>query len=49
MHRNPVRRSLVLRPEEWLWAASDITPMANAGPIPVNEIRRAELRIRKIF
>ncbi len=48
MHRNPVQRGLVRKPEEWLWSSFRHYAYGEAGPVVVNEIRRAELHIRKI-
>ena len=48
MHRNPVQRGLVRQPEEWLWSSFRHYAYGEAGPVVVNEIRRAELHIRKI-
>jgi hypothetical protein len=31
MHRNPVKRGLVLEPEQWAWRLSGITPMEVAA------------------
>ena len=48
MHRNPVRRGLVLEPEEWLWSSFRHYAYGEPGPVLVNEARTAELNIRKI-
>jgi putative transposase len=48
MHQNPVRRGLVVRAEDWLWSSSRYYAYGESGPVVVNEIRRAELHIRKI-
>jgi putative transposase len=48
MHRNPVKRGLVLEPEEWRWSSFRHYAYAEAGPVVVNEPQKAELRIRKI-
>ena len=48
MHRNPVQRGLVLKPEEWLWSSFRHYSYGEPGPVLVNESRRAELHIRKI-
>jgi len=49
MHRNPVKRELVLEPQQWPWSSfrhyADSEPY---GPVLVNEPQRAELRIRKV-
>jgi putative transposase len=48
MHHNPVRRGLVLNPEEWLWSSFHHYDYGERGPVLVNEIRKADLHIRKI-
>ena len=48
MHRNPVQRGLVLKPEEWLWSSFRHYAYGEPGPVLVNETQKAELRIRKI-
>jgi putative transposase len=48
MHRNPVQRGLVLKPEEWLWSSFRHYAYGDRGPVLVNETQKAELRIRKI-
>jgi putative transposase len=48
MHRNPVQRGLVLKPEDWLWSSFRHYAYGEPGPVLVNETRRAEFHIRKI-
>jgi putative transposase len=48
MHRNPVQRGLVLKPEEWLWSSFRHYAYSEPGPVLVNETPKAELHIRKI-
>jgi putative transposase len=48
MHRNPVQRGLVLKPEDWLWSSFRHYAYGEPGPVLVNETVKAELRIRKI-
>jgi putative transposase len=48
MHRNPVQRGLVLKPEEWLWSSFRHYAYGERGPVLVNETQKAELQIRKI-
>lgn len=48
MHRNPVKRGLVLEPEQWMWSSSRYYSYGELGPVAVNEPQRAELRVRKI-
>jgi putative transposase len=47
MHRNPVQRGLVLEPQQWLWSSFRHYAYGERGPVLFNEIRKAELRIRK--
>ena len=44
IHRNPVRRGLVLEPEEWRWSSYRSYAYGEPGPVLVNEQRRAELK-----
>ena len=48
MHRNPVKRGLVLEPQEWAWSSFRHYAHDESGPVVVNEPQKAELRIRKI-
>ena len=48
IHRNPVKRGLVLEPEQWIWSSSRYYSYRDPGPVVVNEPQRAELRVRKI-
>jgi hypothetical protein len=48
MHRNPVQRGLVLRPEDWLWSSFRHYAYGERGPVLVNGTQKAELHIRKI-
>ena len=48
MHRNPVKRGLVLAPEEWAWSSYRHYAYDEDGPVLVNEPQRAELTVRKI-
>ncbi len=48
MHRNPVQRGLVLKPEDWLWSSFRHYAYGERGPVLVNETLKAELAIRKI-
>jgi putative transposase len=48
MHRNPVQRGFVLKPEEWLWSSFRHYAYGEPGPVLVNETRPAKLQIRKI-
>jgi putative transposase len=48
MHRNPVKRGLVLEPGQWEWSSYRHYASGEPGPVVVNEQRKAELRVRKI-
>lgn len=48
MHRNPVKRGLVLEPQQWAWSSFRHYAEGLRGPVLVNEEKRAELRVRKI-
>lgn len=48
MHRNPVKRGLVLDPEQWRWSSYRHYAYGEAGPVLVNESQIAKMRIRKI-
>jgi putative transposase len=48
MHRNPVKRGLVLEPEQWVWSSYRHYAYGEAGRVVVNEPQRAELQVKKI-
>jgi putative transposase len=48
IHRNPVARGLVLAPEQWNWSNYRHYAEDERGPVRVNKVREAELRVRKI-
>ena len=48
MHRNPVKRGLVLEPEQWAWSSFRYYAYGEPGPGVINEPQKAELRVRKI-
>src|SRR4051794_29882682 len=48
MHRNPVKRGLVLDPQQWPWSSFRRYAYDEPGPVLVNETQRAELQLRKI-
>jgi len=46
MHHNPVKRGLVLQPEQWRWSSFRYYAYAERGPVLVNEQRpRGELKL----
>jgi putative transposase len=48
MHRNPVKRGLVLAPEQWEWSSFRYYAYNEPSPVMVDEPQKAELRIREI-
>lgn len=48
MRRNPVVRGLVLEPEEWAWSSFRHYAYQERGVVVVNEMLKAELRVRQI-
>lgn len=48
MHANPVKRGLVLEPEQWAWSSSRYYAYGEAGAVLVNEPQKAALRLRKV-
>jgi putative transposase len=48
MHRNPVKRGLVSKPQQWNWSSYRHYADGERGIVMVNEQQRAELKIRKI-
>jgi len=47
MHRNPVKRGLVLEPQQWQWSSYRHYAYDQRGPVLVNEQQTAEMVIRK--
>ena len=43
IHQNPVRRGLVLEPEQWAWSSARDWLQGERGPVLVNEALRAEV------
>jgi putative transposase len=48
MHRNPVKRGLVLEPQQWAWSSFRYYAVGERGLVLVNEGQRAEMKVRKI-
>ena len=46
MHRNPVKRGLVLEPEQWRWSSYRHYAYGETGTVWVNEQKKAELKVR---
>jgi putative transposase len=47
IHRNPVRRGLVLEPEQWAWSSFRWYALGERGPVLVNEQVPAEMKRRR--
>jgi putative transposase len=47
MHENPVRRRLVLAPEQWMWSSYRSYTSGEAGPVKINQWGAAVIRIRR--
>lgn len=47
MHQNPVRRGLVLEPEQWAWSSYRHYAFNETGPVRM-EAQPAEMRVSKI-
>jgi putative transposase len=48
MHRNPVKRGLVIEPQQWKWSSYRHYAAGERGIVLVNEEQRVELKVRKI-
>ena len=48
MHRNPVKRGLMLEPQHWAWSSFRHYAYDEAGPVLADEPQKAEMRVRKI-
>jgi putative transposase len=48
MHRNPVKRGLVLEPGQWDWSSFRYYAEGERGIVRVNEARKAELSVREV-
>ncbi len=46
IHRNPVKRGLVLQPEQWLWSSFRHYAYDETGPVLVNEQHPSEMKAR---
>ncbi len=46
MHRNPVKRGLVIRPEQWGWSSFRNYAFGEAGPVRINDCQVLELKIQ---
>jgi putative transposase len=48
MHRNPVKRGLVLEPEQWPWSSYRSYAYGERSLVLVNEQQKAELKVRAV-
>ena len=48
LHRNPVRRGLVLAPEQWRWSSFRHYAYGERCPVLVNEPLTAEMKVRAV-
>jgi putative transposase len=48
MHQNPVKRGLVLEPQQWPWSSYRDCVLDQPGPVLVNQLLRAEMKVKKI-
>jgi len=48
MHHNPVKRGLVLEPQQWAWSSFRHYAYGEPGPVLVNEQQPAVLRMRDV-
>jgi putative transposase len=48
MHRNPVKRGLVLEPQQWVWSSFRHYADGERGAVLVNEAQKAELRVSNV-
>ena len=48
MHNNPVKRGLVLEPEQWEWSSYRHYAFGESGRVLVNEAQLAPMRVRKV-
>jgi putative transposase len=47
MHRNPVKRGLVVTPEQWAWSSFRSYAYGEVGAVRVNDWRSAKLKLRE--
>ena len=48
IHRNPVKRGLVLEPQQWPWSSFRHYAYDEAGPVLIDEQQPAELKFRNL-
>ena len=47
MHRNPVRRGLVLEADQWAWSSFRFYAYGEPGPVLINAPESAKLKVRR--
>jgi putative transposase len=48
MHRNPVKRGLVLQPEQWEWSSYRSYAFQEQGRVKINEWPKAIMKVRSV-
>jgi REP-associated tyrosine transposase len=48
MHRNPVRRGLVLEPDQWAWSSFRYYAYGENGKVLINEQKTAPMNLRQV-
>ncbi len=48
MHRNPVKRGLVLEPEQWEWSSYRSYANQEGGRVQINPWPKAEMKVRSV-
>jgi putative transposase len=46
MHRNPVKRGLVVQPEQWAWSSFRGYAFGEPGPVRIHDGQVLELKVR---
>jgi putative transposase len=48
MHRNPVKRGLLLEPEQWQWSSYRSYPYQEEGRVKINQWPKAVMKVRTV-
>ena len=48
MHRNPVKRGLVLEPEQWEWSSYRSYAFEEVGKVKINQWSAAVMKVRSV-
>lgn len=48
MHRNPVKRGLVLEPEQWKWSSYRSYAYEEEGLVKINQWPKAVMKVRSV-